>query len=523
MKNRKQLIVTSLLLAAPLFLFLLRHYAIHSPGLCPTGFTQSDNVVYISNARQHLEQTSFGLTYSNPYSYTANSPSIYSQPINFLFCLLLLGDMDPGLVISVIGLLFAILCIYVMLSLINSLYPNLEKRTIIYILSVWGGGVTALMGLAGNYLFSNGSYAGLEAIHRYDPGEGWWGLNLSRPLFLPMEAFYHFLFITCIFFILKHKWVTSLFLTIILYWSHPFTGIEFAGIILAWLFVEKVLVKNSSVPWTFVATFILIVLMHLYYYLFFLNSYPEHKKLFQQFSINWSYDFKSFVPGYLLVVLLALVTFCKDKLSGVFKTAHQRLFLCWAIVAFLFSKHDWFIPPIQPLHFTRGYIWWGLFLFSIPALQYLQKRFSGKLVTLLFVILFLSDNILWYTSIMLQKHNKENESYVSMQTRQVFDWLQDNTTPNDLLISNEELVSYMASAYASTYSWFGHNYNTPFYRDKKEKAVLFFEKGVMQPEWKGRRLLVLLKKSKAGPSIAQKFSVYRLFENQDYEIFAVTH
>jgi hypothetical protein len=38
--------------------------------------------------------------------------------------------------------------------------------------------------------------------------------------------------------------------------------------------------------------------------------------------------------------------------------------------SFFFANHELFIDPVQPIPFTRGYIWTSLFLLVIPSLHY---------------------------------------------------------------------------------------------------------------------------------------------------------
>ncbi len=109
MKNSR-LFLLSIILALPLVAFLIHYYTAHAPGLIPTGFIQDDDVVYVSNARQHIEGK-LSLTYSNPFS-SPSSPSIYSQPYNFLLSFFLYLKFKPGFVISIFGLISAIACVF---------------------------------------------------------------------------------------------------------------------------------------------------------------------------------------------------------------------------------------------------------------------------------------------------------------------------------------------------------------------------------------------------------------------------
>ena len=520
MRNLR-LLGISLLLASPLMFFLVHQYIAHSPELIPTGFIQDDDVVYMANARQHLEGKP-ALTYSNPFSYSTASPAIYSQPYNFLLCFLLSFYWAfPGLILTIFGMVSAIFCIYFSLKLVEYLYPDLKQKGIVYLLLVWGGGVTALAGLIANQTFLKGTYPDFwDGIYMVDPGYGWWGMNFGRVLFISTEAYYHLLFIAGIFLIVRHRWMPALIISFLLSWSHPFTGVEYLLIVCGWLCIEKFFFRNRSIPWWILYSFFFLLLLHIYYYLIFLNQFPEHKKLYEVFAVDWGYSFRVYLPAYLLVILLALCTFYKQKISGVFRLEHQRLFFSWAIIAFLLSNHEWFIKPIQPIHFARGYVWLGLFLFSVPGLNRILERLRNQKIALgLFILLFLADNILWYVNKWRMRAEHEGVAYITKDTQQILGWLHRNTTTNDLLISNEYMASYMANAYASSYSWTGHLYNTPDFDVKKNQALEFFRSGVPLPNWKGRRLLILIRKSKTDVPVTENLKRKKLFENDTYEVF----
>lgn len=520
MKNSR-LFFISIILALPLISFLIHRYTAHAPELIPTGFIQDDDVVYVSNARQHLEGKP-SITYSNPFG-SPSSPSIYSQPYNFLLAFFLYLNIQPGLALSLFGLCSAIACIFFLLKLVNYLYPNLPYRKIIFLLLIWGGGVTSLAGLIANQTLLKGSYPGFwEGIYMIDPGNGWWGMNFGRILIISMEAFYHLLFIAGVFLIIKHQWLWALLISFLLCWSHPFTGVEYLSIICGWLFLEKIFFKSKAIPWIVFGAFYLLLSLHLFYYLFYLNQYPEHRKLHEVFSVDWGYSFRVFIPAYLLVGLLAGFTLYVQKLKSAFSKESQRLFFTWAIIAFLLSNHEWFIKPIQPIHFTRGYIWLGLFLFAIPGLIEILEKIRAKIIVLLlFVLLFLSDNILWYTNLFRSYAKDETIGYISKDTQEILNWLKLHTTTSTLLVSNEYPVSYMSNAYSSSYSWVGHIYNTPDFALRRKQALEFLRTGIPPQEWKERQVLILVNKKRISIPVAAILKKKRLFENENYVVFAL--
>lgn len=506
------------MLSLPVILFVLQHYFIHSSDLVPTGFTNEENVLYMSYAHQYLDQDKFSITYSNPFDGNIQSSQIYFQPVTIFFAGLIKLGMDPGFCLSLFGLIMAVLCIYVGIKILQHLLPDHKQMPLIAVLFTWGGGLTALAGLSGS-TFLPGHHSGqwINGIYLADPANGWWGLNWGRILFIPLEAYYHFLFLLNIWLVLKQKWKAAILVTLFLSISHPFTGIEYLVIINGWLVLEKLVFKNKTIPYWFAIAMIVTTALHAWYYLIYLNGFPEHKLLFTQYSVGWTYSLLIAIPAYSIVAALSFINMYLNRpVKKFLAIPHQRLFLCWGIIAFLLSKHEWFIKPMQPIHFTRGYVWAGLFLFALPALlwllHYLQQK-KKKWVLYLFIALFLSDNILWTANLLRGKNDIEWEGHISKDTKEVLDYLSSNTSNKDLLVGDAALVNYLANAYTPVNVWSSHPYNTPNREQRIEQTKMFLETGIKPPEWKDRRVIVVLKRNAL---IDWKSPV--TFRNASYEI-----
>lgn len=522
--TRKRSAILALFLTLPVVAFLVHHYTHYGGGLHPTGFTTDENVLYMSYAHQYLDQSHFSLCYSNPFDGFPQSPRIYFQPVNFLFAGLMKMGADPGFIFSIFGLLMAFACIYTGVRILQHLLPGNRHIVLISILFSWGGGLTALAGV-GSYLSGQSAAGSLtDSIYLADPANGWWGMNWGRILFIPLEAFYHFLFLAAIYLLLKQKWKGVLSTAFLLSVSHPFTGIEFLLIICGWLGLEKMIWKNKSIPWWFAGGIAVIILFHVWYYLYYLNNFPEHKQLFSQYSAGWTYSFRVFVPAYLLVFGLACLTFfLQQKNKPWLRLSEQRLFICWAAIAFLLSKHEWFIRPMQPIHFTRGYVWAGLFLSGLPALIWLLERLKNgtgkKLLLIGLVALLLMDNGLWIGNHLRQKNTTEWEGYLSDDTRQLFKFLHAEAKAADMLVSKDRLVSYMANVYSAANSWVSHPYNTP----NRPLRVLIMDRaledGMIPAEWQNRRLLVVINKKDEPFTVHPSLARQKLFENNSYIVF----
>ncbi len=371
-----------------------------------------------------------------------------------------------------------------------------KYRTISIWLFAWGGGLLTLSGFFTQLLYGSST---VDSIFFLDPGSGWWGLNLGRSLFSSCEAYYHVLFLGVIYCLLKQKWAGVLTISAILSISHPFTGIELLGIAGAWLLAEKIVFKNKSIPAWLVTGELLILLFHLYYYLYYLNQFADHRSVNEQYALNWRLRFFSIIPAYCITGLLALLTVWKiNKLGKFFLQSQNRLFLLWFLVAFSLANHEMVIKPMQPLHFTRGYIWTSLFLLGVPALHYLLSKLtvsvSQKIVLVFFVLLFFSDNLVWVYSQSGARAISPSTSYLNREQKEIFTLLNKQCTNRSLIIGTDELIPYMSTVYTKAYPWLSHPFTTSHVVQKKAALSLFIESGQTDPSWKGRDLIFVIDK-----------------------------
>jgi hypothetical protein len=523
--NNRSLFIRSVLLSIPVFLFILHHLFFHDKGLIPTGFTLDDNPVYMANARQYLDAGNWSPFYSNPFDATTGSPAIYLQPHNFLFAILVWLGLDPGFIFTLFGLVFTVLSIFIGLKIIQQVYPQLQHKTTIQLLFTWGGGLLAITGLLVAMFYYRQIPPSLDSIFIGDPGNGWWGLNYGRTLFIPLEAYYHFLFLLGTLFILRKKWKAALAAAFFLAITHPFTGIEFLLIIGGWSLFEKLIRKNKELPWYFPVGIGVVTGLTAWYYLFYLVSFPEHRILHEQFSVGWTYSLYVIIPAYILVLILSGLSYFREgSFKKMFEQSPQRLFFAWGIIAFLLSKHEWFIKPMQPIHFTRGYTWMGLFLFGIPALVWILNKLKASkrplVASSFFLLVFLSDNILWTINLLRKKEKSEWIGHLKSDTVGVLKWMSKNLNSTDLVFSNEYLVNYYSNVYGKSYSWHSHVYNTPLFAERKAQADRYLSTGEELKEWQGWRKVIVMRKIDPGVKILfPPLKLHPVFENNGYIVF----
>jgi hypothetical protein len=204
------------------------------------------------------------------------------------------------------------------------------------------------------------------------------------------------------------------------------------------------------------------------------------------------------IPAYCIVGILAVVSIYKTSVKGFLQVRANRLFICWFVVAFLLANHDLFMNPRQPIHFTRGYIWTSLFLLGLPALLQLNDYFrtkSTKIALLFFSFVFFLDNFLWLTNRVYSKATRPNASYIAREQKEVLKLLDEESTNNTLIISNDGTIAYLSTVYTKAWPWYSHPYTTPFAKEKKLAQNKFFALGQLDSAWIKREVNYVLRKT----------------------------
>lgn len=489
------------LMAAVLSLPVLSFYAFHflnaPAGLGATGFIQYDQPYYMANAREVLDAGN-GLTYGNPFSADYRTAQIYFQPVTLMLAAILrLTGADPGVIYVSFGLVAVLGCLRVMIALYRALFPldDLADHLGLLIFT-WGGGLLFLAGLARKFL------AGSLDLFFYDPNLGWWFLNLGRNLIFPTEAFYHLLFFGAVLSMIRQRWGAALATATILCASHPFTGIELLGIVIGWSLLERFAFGNRTIPAWFLGGLATLLVAHMGYYLVFLNLDGEHRSLFAQWrTLVAVLPLVSALLAYGPVGGLALWSIrTGDRARAVIAAPHNRLFAVWFAGAFALANNDLLIDPIQPLHFTRGYVWTPLFLLAAPLVVGILRRairprsLGGFAVATVVCGLFLLDNFAWISL----NSRAPLGNYVSADQRALFQWLSTEPNRGTLVLANPELA-YLATAYSPVRGWITHNYNTPFAPQRLQELEVYRESGRLPHASSKNTLLVVRDSALADP------------------------
>ncbi len=453
----------------PVVALYTAHYwnSLRMPGWVATGFIHNDMPLYVANAREYLDRPGLALGYSNAYSIDPANPRIYFQPQTLLFAAVWgATGADPGLLFLLWGLLAGLLCVRVAIALYEDLCgPEARWGLPVFL---WGGGVFALAEVAERW------WSGTSLIpeFRRDPSAGWWFLNLGRNLVFPTEAYYHFLSLGCILLLVRRRWAAAVAVLFLLSISHPFTGVQFGLITLAWLILERYGCRNADVPAGSLVGAGACLVLHLSYYLIFLPQFPEHASVMQQFQAPWLLRADAMWLAYTPVALLAAWQWRRW-----FDTPARRLLVVWLVVSFGLANHEWFIEPHQPTHFTRGYIWMPLFLLGAPTLIAIFQRIAtrSRALAVALVLVWVSDNLVWFWV----NSRQPTGVYVRADALAVLKILQQLPQPqNDwILFTNDSYLAFLSATYSGVRSWYSHYANTPYAHERYQERQAFFQHG----------------------------------------------
>jgi len=543
-------------LALPAFAPLVGHYVgFIRAGLHPTGFLAYDMPYYMANAREHFDAGGFSLLYGSPFTYDYGTPRIYFQPLTLLLGLIgRLPGADPGVVLALVGLIAAVVCVRIGIALFDRFASRATPSgKLALVVFFWGGGAVVLLGMlfvilpgpAGTKLAEPPSLSGYWWFTGLaDPAAGWWFLNFGRNFVYATEAVYHALFLGAALLIIRRRFAAALGVMAVLAASHPFTGLQFLLIALAWSALELVVLRSRVVPWWFVAGSAVLVALHVWYYLVYLPSFPEHRQLQEQWTIRWTISVAQTIIAYGIVGGCAWARLRPAaRPRTVLNEFPNRLVLVWLFVSLALENHELFLPrAIQPIHFTRGYSWIALFLLGLPALisaiDHVRENTHVRwrvLAVAGFGLVLVLDNVVWLGATTAQAMGIQlgkplppdsvKLGYgLSTDERALFDWMNRPENRGSVVVSQDDDVGYLLTTYTPLRSWFSHRVNTPRNMQRYEEIGRFFESGAITDVWRELPLLIVFRDSTAWRERTSGFAsapVEPVYANRGYTVVRV--
>ena len=527
--------VISSLLFLPFYYPFLTHFLFPPEGMLPTGFIQTDQPSYIANAREHFDDGSFHLSYGLPYSPSYDTRRIYFQPQTLVLgAIMYATKADPAALYLVFGIVWGIICCRLALALFEQLFGlRTAAQWLAAIGFVWGGGL--LVALGALLWLNTGVLADLFAL---DPSGGLWFLNFGRNFIYPHEAYYHAVWLGAILCLLRRRYGFALALVALLAASHPFTGVQIICVVLTWAAVERFWIHNRDVPLAFIRVLIALLLLHLGYYRWFLNLWIEHRLLEEQWmrlARDWTYEVEHFIPAYALVGLMTAWRLRTPNLAAsVLSRPCTRLLAFWAVVAFALANHEFALRPnIQPLHFTRGYVWMPLYLLGAPTLiaglnwlRAHRSRVAAVLVSTAVMAVLVTDNAVFLATFHWRHDTRHVEMWIKPGFRELVTFLNQREHAGSVVItappadSEAEDFPYLLMAYTPLRAWHSYATNTPRSEHRRGEIIRLFARGEFLPIWSTMKLLVILETHDAEPPewlLARNGR--QVYANQSYVVY----
>lgn len=467
----------------PMAAVVLAHLLLPPDGRWPTGFLQYDQGSYMAMAREAFDALPWPNTplFGLPTSADPGTPQVYANPH-----LLLLGFVqeltgaDPGRLYLLFGALSGLVFLRLAIALYGRAVPQRDGAALLGLgLFLWGGGLFVLAGLGASLIDGRLDY---NTPFQFDPYGGFWFLDLGRNLFYAVEAYYHAIAFGLLLALLDRRWLLSLLLMALVAASHPFTGAQFLSIALAWALPQYLIARQDRPPLWFAAGGFAILAGFLTYHFWYLPQSAEHRALMQQWSLAWTLPVAALLLAHALVLPAAVVTLLRRLLE-------PRLAALLAVTAglsLLLANHELFMAPKQPLHFTRGYIWFPLFLLATPWLVPLLRRLLARhrLAAAALAGLFLLDNAAWLTAQAVQNAGGFGAArYLTEDERSILAELSPASAPQ-LLVSEDDRLSYDALVYTSWQSWYSHEHLTPFAAERRAEIARWAATGEEPAAWR---------------------------------------
>lgn len=508
-------LIFALILSLPIVGMYTWHVVGTPPEKLATGFIQGDMPYYLANGRQYFDGDSSGLFYSNPYVYDRQD-AIYFQPHLAMFGVLAVAVPNmPGLPFALFGLICTVASFWVLIRLVADLCPGASdwQQRFLVLMVAWGGGLLSLFGTL--YTLAKGFPVNPLYL---DPHGGYWLLNLGRNFIFPTEALYHLIVLLMLWAALHGRHWRVLIAAALLAMCHPYTGIQYAIILLAWVGLELTFVRSGLFRWRTAWLFTLPLIYCLGYYGQYLMSFETHRQLVEQWALDWSFKLINIVPAYAIVFAM-LVARCStpDKLRQCFDSPFNRLLGLAAFLSFGMANHEAFIEPHQPLHFTRGHIWLPLCLLGLPALlQGLHKLRASRPLALaasaLFAITMLCDNVVFFG----MQTRKPVGLYTDQAQTDIFRFIRDQDDKPTVLSKNPRFA-YLSATYSQARPYYGHHFNTLNCHDKRIAVEQLFNEKIIPPDLIDQSFWVLL--NEPTPWITDDPRFEQIYQHNNASIF----
>src|SRR3954462_3302832 len=143
-------LLLTVIAALPFLMLYGVHYAML--GDQATGWLHADMAYYCANGRDVFERGQH-LLYPNPYDPDPGAPPIYFHWLIVVYGLgIVRMGIEPGIWSMTIGIVAGLACSYLTLRLVRCVVGTSRVTALLFMLTMWGGGVLVLTRLVANAL-----------------------------------------------------------------------------------------------------------------------------------------------------------------------------------------------------------------------------------------------------------------------------------------------------------------------------------------------------------------------------------
>lgn len=499
------------LLAPALFLSI---YVVHfKGGPIPTGFMGHDDAYLVANGRAVFERGN-GLAGPNPYDPDPAAPAIYFHWLTWIlgFGVSVLG-LDPGLLFCGIGLLGSIAFSWFTLRLVERLLPDQRFLYTLFFLTMWGGGLLCLARVVLNLVAGRSPSDDLFA---FDPEGGWWIQNWGRNAVYPAEAVYHAIVAATWLAVVCDRRSLVLLGAALLAATHPWSGLQLLLMLGAWYGGLSVLGRGRA-NLVMALSLAGILALFLMYYFVYLPSFEQHRALQNVWTIAWVLPVSTMILAYGPIGVFAGLRGGSER----FRLPDSAWFFATCfLISLLLAKHEWFIKPHQPLHFTRGYLWAPLCFIALPFVQRWLVWCHKRTPSLVFWTLFLlagggavSDNVAFVAR--MWSWGKIGYTVTPDEARMFADMSHRNL--DGVLLCPDPKLSVLTPTYTRIRPYYGHPFNTPNFSTRVEQATAWTKEGKAGPWFDAIDYVLLKKQERSSPLDTEAWEV--AVENAEYVLF----
>ena len=381
-----------------------------------TGLFHYELPYYVANGRAALERGN-GLFYPNPFDPSPESPAIYVHWLPGALGLAVSGcGVDPGSLILWLTFAAALGFAAATYRLVAACLPQHYVDCPVPFLAVmWSGGALSIGSAITGWLTGDQT-TDLLAL---DPGKGMWFLNWGRNALFPTEAVYHALTACCWLAEIRQKKTAANVFLLLVATTHPWSGLELLLTINLWR-STRVLIMPQRANVMHLSTSVLMFAIFAGYYKIWLPSFEQHAALQNVWELDWSLKWSSALAAWGFAAAIAVSRLW--MVPSILRTTAVQFLLCALLVAGGLSLHDRLIEPVQPLHFTRGYVWLPLFLLGLPALldtlrSWWHRSLISRIAASFIISLLIADNLVFAAIHSWRQYQQEDGFHLDVHDR----------------------------------------------------------------------------------------------------------